>query len=513
MTSGSHRATALLVLLLLALSLPDLLAPPTSSTIWRQTQTAMETRNFLAAGWDVRGLTVDVNGPEPLPMLFEFPLLNALAGLVTWAGVPLDRAGKLVSWLASVGVLILLVQVAGRESPATGLLAGLFWLVMPLALLMRTAFQPDALALLLTLGGAWQLDVWRRRGGAARVGLAGLLLAAAALTKFPVVVPFAPLLAWLLLRGPAGWRIPWTAGLALGLVVLLPLAAWVQVTKAWSAPELQGELQAMFLIGDLRRFLSARFLLKPAVTLGVYLLGLGGVIFLLAGLRRLPGMGWALLAGLPFYLVVIPTAGAQHYYLYPVSPILAWVMARGARGLWQGGRAGARWGAAGAAALYVLTAAVFAPYLLRRDRVMEQAAALVAAHSAPEDLVVSLALHDRVYVRARWYTELHHLSGRRGWNVPYDPAWTRDELRDRVAERARAGARWLILTRYAPAQEPWFAAAVPEFLRRDPRVDTAVVQAVLDARYPAAARSGTITLYDLHKAPPAAPVAPAAEAR
>ena len=100
------RPIVVFILILIAVSLPDLFSPPISSTIWRQCQTAMLTENFVKSGFRLHGLTVDIFGDENPMMIQEFPLYHILTGILfKITGINIFW-GKLISLLAGARVFM-----------------------------------------------------------------------------------------------------------------------------------------------------------------------------------------------------------------------------------------------------------------------------------------------------------------------------------------------------------------------------------------------------------------------
>ncbi|HEX7797759.1 MAG TPA: glycosyltransferase family 39 protein, partial [Vicinamibacterales bacterium] len=223
------RLTVLASVSLLALlSLTDLLSPPISPTISRQTQTYAQTAHFVESGFAFDGLRIDIDGAKPFHLAYEFPLYQTIVGVLFAAFGFAFIWGKLVSLAAAliaVGVFARLVSQWYPETVARR--AALFMASSPITLLLSTAFQPDALAVALGAAAAMALLWWRQTQTLARWLVFLLLLLAAALAKFVVLVPFTPFFIALLLRHGRRWRMPTIPELVSGLlVVVLPFLAW-----------------------------------------------------------------------------------------------------------------------------------------------------------------------------------------------------------------------------------------------------------------------------------------------
>src|SRR4029079_14713482 len=151
-------------------------------------------------------LTLDIDGPRPFHVAYEFPVYQALTGEIF---VLLGTAvfwGKFVSLVAAICGLLLFLRLAREQfGGRIATRAGIFLAVSPITLLVSAAFQPDALALLLVAGAVYALVQWRKDLTLHNWLVFLVLLLAAALSKFPVVVPFVPLIAMLALSGRQHW--------------------------------------------------------------------------------------------------------------------------------------------------------------------------------------------------------------------------------------------------------------------------------------------------------------------
>jgi 4-amino-4-deoxy-L-arabinose transferase-like glycosyltransferase len=473
------RAEIALVLLLAILSLPDLFSPPISPTIFRQTQTYAQTLHFIDGGFAPRALAIDVDGPRPLTLVYEFPLYHAIVGTLFKAFGPSFFWGKLVSLIAALAALWIFVRVVreawGGEIAAW---AGLFAASSPIVLLMSTAFQPDMLALALTAAAVALAARWHR-APAMRLWLAFLaLLSLAALAKFTVVLPFVPLLLMMTLRTDSGWRTP-TAEEAIALiaVVVAPFAAWTTYRGTLMASSSFAFESRMFFIGDLTRFLHAALILKLALIVGAMAMCIAGIPLALLGITRADAWMRALLAGALLYYVLIPTAAEQTYYALPIVPLLALLMAHGAVRLEQWGSPRLTQYRVPRAAILTCWCAGFAvaaPYTLRHDDVSLQAAQAVSANTQPRDLIFVMNMHDRGVGIGGTNPTIVTLAGRRGWNVQFEST-DADRLTAQIDARRADGARVAVATWFTPDLDPWFARFLPQSLSRRPRVNGVAV--------------------------------------
>jgi uncharacterized membrane protein len=469
---SSARVTVLASVSLLALlSLTDLLSPPISPTISRQTQTYAQTAHFVESGFAFDGLRIDIDGAKPFHLAYEFPLYQTIVGVLFATFGSAFIWGKLVSLAAALITVGLFARLVSQWYPETvARRAALFMASSPITLLLSTAFQPDALAVALGAAAAMALLWWRQTQTLARWLVFLFLLLAAALAKFVVLVPFTPLFIVLLLRHGRRWRTPTLPELLLGfVVVVLPFLAWNLYRFSLIDPRLLVGEREMFLVGDLSRFLSASFYVKPAWILGAMVMCGSGAILAGFGLRQLDSIGWTLLVGLPLYYVLVPTAAEQTYYAWPLVPVLALLMARGT--VWLEGMSPDHPGRTRTviALCWFAGFVVAAPYTLRHDDVSLAAARAVHDVSNPDDLLVVMNMHDRGVGVGGINSTIMTLSGRRGWNARFDSPEV-GQLRAQIDERRREGARWLVTTWFTPDLDPWFSRFLPASFSRVPRV-------------------------------------------
>lgn len=465
-----------LVALLAALSLPDLFSPPISPTILRQTQTFSQTLHFASAGFSLDALTIDIDGPVPFRVVYEFPVYQSVVGLLFLVFNPAFFLGKLVSLIATlVGFGSMLQLARHRWGEAIASRAGFFLAVCPITLLVSAAFQPDALALALGALAGGALCRWRARPDRGRWFLFLAVLLTSALAKFTVLVPFLPLLGYAVFHRGGRWRnlglFEWLLAL---LVFVLPFIAWNLHRETLMDPRYLSGENAAFLIGDLSRFLSPAFYVKPAFIVGGMVLCGAGVPLFLVGCRRPDPSVGLLLAGIPLYYIVLPTAAEQTYYAWPLVPVCALLSARGLFALEQRFPNRRRWLVAGVVIGWTTGFAVATPYTLRHDTVSLMAAQAVQTASTEGDLILVLNMHDRGTGIGGFNPTLFTLAGRRGWNLRFASGRLED-LQAQVRTPPQQSARWLVITWFTPDLDPWFSRYLPAGFSRCPRYEGAPV--------------------------------------
>ncbi|MBU0682756.1 MAG: glycosyltransferase family 39 protein, partial [Candidatus Omnitrophica bacterium] len=403
------------------LSLYDLTAPPISPTIWRQTQTAMLTENFAREGFNLNGLYVNLRGNQKLMMIYEFPIYNFVVGvfflIFNASAVFWGKLVSLISVLVSFFYLFKLTREVYGKSVAV--YASLFFLFAPIRLLLTTAVQPDALGVMLMLMGLSSLLNWKRKKLLKDLSLFCFFLLLAGWTKFPIIVPYILIIGSAILFDKGRVRFPETLEIVVYIgIFLVPFTAWYLFRGYISCPEAMSDKINMFLIGDLTRFLSPEYYVKPFFVLGALVFCASGILFFLAGLKKLSAVGWALVGGVPFYFILVPTVRNQYYYLYPLVPIFSVIMARGFlifRNYCDNRKLKQLF--YGSIAVFVIGFIISGTSALRHDKVPYYAANALKKNSLPTDLVFSLNMHDRGQGVGGENPAMMYLANRKGWNA------------------------------------------------------------------------------------------------
>ena len=477
----------LLILLgiLLVVSLYDLFSPPITRTMWRQTQTAMLTENFVKEGFSVKGLYINLGDQQRLMTVYEFPLYNFMAGLfflVFGSGVFWGKFISLIAAIISLAWFYKLVKRIWGEQLA--MISGLFFVFSPVGMLIRTSFQPDALSLMFMLGALNALWSWKEKSQIKYFAYFCFSLMLAGLVKATTIVPYLPLIGCAMLYDQKKVKMPGLRELLLLMfLVAFPIAAWFLLRGQITDLSQMADDSKLF-IGDLNRFFAAAYYIKPALTiLGFLWCGVGALYFLL-GLNRLKSMDILLLLGIPFYFIIVPTVSDQYYYLYAILPIIALFMSRGFLSLYE-------YCVTRKLQLFVYVSLAFfafgfiaaSGFVLMHDRVMLSAAESFKRVSAPSDLVLAIYMHDRGTAIGSNNTSLFYLADRKGWAIWGDYNDFK-EISIQVSSKQKQGAKWLVITWYTPELEPWFANFTPKNLRRDPGVDGKGLYAYLKDNYP-----------------------------
>lgn len=422
-------------------------APILEAHSFRQTQTALTVYWMLQGGPLLAYETPVVGAPWTIP--FEFPLYQWSVLAVTRLGVPLDSAGRLVSWLyfaASVPLAGYLLRRLGLPRDLI-LVAVALWLFSPIYAFWSRAFLIESCAVFFSLvflaGLVGHLDALKRGairsallGGAIMV-LGGLLAALVKITTFfgfalagGAIVLHAMVLTWRC----AGPRSAILKAMAPAFAVLIALA----VTWKWvvfsDALKIQNPIGATLTSSALRDWnFGVAQLADPDFWLRVVVWRSGldtmgtpvGVVVPLAGLA-IPRARTIAAAGLALYVapfLVFTNLHSVHNY-YPYANALFLLLA-GAATVWGVSQLGGiRPPIAKALSLLVLTwllvgQAVALPTRIPPTAMKWQAQTLVAAQEAarlttPDEAIFVFGFD--------WSSAIAYYAQRRAITVPQSAA-------------------------------------------------------------------------------------------
>lgn len=476
----------LLMVLLITISIYDLFSPPATRTIWRQTQTAMLTENYVRNNFSFNGLYVNMNGNEKLMTVYEFPLYNFVVGMLFLVFNNFNVLfGKIVSLLSSLISLFALYQVIGKlYGKQIALLSGLFFILSPLGMLMRTSFQPDAMALMFLLFAINYLYEWNIKDNEKSFVLFAICCLFASLIKIPIIIPYLPIIAAAIYykknKHKANNIIE---ALVIFTLLIIPIIGWYYYRIQLTAPIQKADEVAKFMIGDMSRFMSPDYYIKPAFTSMAFIFCGTGTIYLICGLWRLSIIELMLILGVPLYFILVPTIRDQYYYLYSIVPIYALLFARGFMVVYNYCKNNKMlFVSYTILTIYVICFVLSTMFVLTQDRVMLYAAEAVRKVSQPNDLILSINTHDRGIAIGSNNSSLFYLAQRKGWAIWGDYNIF-NQIHEQIGIKNEKGAKWLVITWYTPDLEPWFSPYLPNNLRRDPGVNGKELYNYMKKRY------------------------------
>ena len=461
----------------------DLFSPPISKTAWRQTHTAMLTENFAKESFSLSGLYLNIAGREKPLIIQEFPIYNFVVGLIFLVTDSNPFWGKAVSLFCSILCMLFLIEnIRRRYGKRLSLVSGFFFVFSPVGLMMYTSFQPDAFGLMFVMISLWLLARWTQSRSILVFVFFWLTLLVAGLAKYPLLVPYIPLIALVLFPKTVKMAVQDIKFLPIFLVLfVVPLVSWylysrMFLTDYYTSSQL---IDNMWFVGDLTRFLSPSYYIKMGYTIPFLCLsGLGSLFFVL-GLRKLDAIQIALLAGIPFYLIIIPTAKDQWYYLLPYVPIFSLFMAKGFISIVEWSISYKRKVIlATFTALFLIGFAICASFTLSRDNVLLASANALNRVSHSDDLVFFVNMHNRASGIGADNPSLSYLSKRNGWNIQLEGGWWKTQWRgfdvqdimNQIEKSRKNGAKWVLVTYYTNSLEPWISAFIPKQYHKDPTV-------------------------------------------
>lgn len=269
--------------------------------------------------------SIDLNNP---------PLYNGLISTVLRFGVSPVAGARVVSVLAGIATVVVLFLL-GRllYDEYTGLVAAAAYAVMPGVVLTNHSIQVDSVFVALLVAGVFYYVRSVRRGAMTDAIIGGVLLGLSMLTKQPAL---------LALLGLIVWR-TWAQG---GIAWLRDKRTWVFVACAlsvggsWYAGQLvfrPGEfLAAMSSVAGYRSMsaISAYFvsdvLFGELVWMVFPLAVIAAIVGLVVMVRRGSAGDMLVLTLAGLYLLYYVGFHKHSYYLLPVAPFLALMIARGA---------------------------------------------------------------------------------------------------------------------------------------------------------------------------------------
>ncbi len=284
------------------------------------------------------------------PMFFHPPAYVAsLAAFRAGFGA---MGGPLLSILSHAAGVVLLGVLARRLFGALcGLLAAGLLAVDPVAWMAGQRVWIDGLLQTACIAAVLAALAALRGGGVRAAFLAGMVLGAACLAKFPAVLLAAPIALLGLLHSP---RPRWVAVGAYGLGVLLLLAPWLILTRVYYGAWLPAAYPSAWLIDNypyVRMLVNrpAHFYLTGLLATAPVLLfaAIGVVRTLIVATPAAPGvasvarpavvaLAWALAFLLTLTFMGVAGQGFQLRYLAPATPALCLLAAAGAAPLLAG---------------------------------------------------------------------------------------------------------------------------------------------------------------------------------
>ncbi len=309
---------------------------------WRQGDEASIARNFAALRYNIFYPQTNYNGPPPNYVELELQIVPFLVATFYKIFGVHEIAGRIVTMLFSLGTIAVLAFFARWlfASATAGLLAALFYAIMPGSVYYGRTFTPDTAmvffmtaALYATARLVIDREGWRMRD----VLWCAALIAMALLAKPVAAVAVVPILVLLVERAYSGRTFRPLSALALVAAPLVILLLYDRIVGSHAEWHWASGILALHVLPALRASLQSAgaFGAKAAqfrVMLGVLAYGMIGPaisaaallgFFLTPATIRSRSLLWSWLAAGLAYIFVVVTVERVDYYTFPLLPLAA----------------------------------------------------------------------------------------------------------------------------------------------------------------------------------------------
>jgi len=309
---------------------------------WRQGDEASIARNFAMLRYNIFYPQTNYNGPPPNYVELELQIVPFLAAtFYKLLGVH-EIAGRIVTIAFSLGTVAVLA-LFGRwlfASATAGILAALFYAVMPGSIYYGRTFTPDAAMVFFMTAALYataRLLIDRERWRIRDVLTCAVLIAMALLAKPVAAVALVPILVLIAERAYSGRTFRPLGALALIAGPLLVLWVYDRIVGSHAEWHWASGILALHVLPSLRTSLESAgaFGAKAAqfrVMLGVLAYGMVGPaisaaallgLFVTPATIRSRSLQWAWLAAGLAYIFVVVTVERVDYYTFPLLPLAA----------------------------------------------------------------------------------------------------------------------------------------------------------------------------------------------
>lgn len=425
-------------------------APLLGIAAWRETQTAMITRNLVQDGFDVLHPRIDWFGNNIAYLALEFPLYNAIVGFLYALLGEHEIFGRLVSILFSAGSMILFYKIARLLfDEKIALYSLVFYILCPLSIFYSQTYMPESLMLFLSIGTIYFLLQWTDTDKGTYFILALIFSACAFLVKTPVTIQLFPPLLYLFWRKYGKQILLKPQVYFFFLLAYVPILLWTLYSQRINAISYLDQV-----VGNLASRLELISYVRIAGFSGVYVFAPHGVfLFVYAILAKKhndyePLVVTWLIGIISYGLIFFRALQDHHYYLVPFIPIASLYIGKGTQlsvehlRQWRVSKV-VYWAA------IVLFGITFLGFILlplhhlsKQDLVFLNASNTVKKHTTPSDLILSATFHAKK--NAIGNPALLYYSDRRGWRdlYPYDM----EKLMNTIKIHKMEGATYMVIT-------------------------------------------------------------------
>ncbi len=309
---------------------------------WRQGDEASIARNFAALRYNIFYPQTNYNGPPPNYVELELQIVPFLAATFYKLFGVHEIAGRIITILFSLGTVGVLA-LFGRwlfAGATAGILAALFYAVMPGSIYYGRTFTPDAAMIFFMTAALYmaaRLLIDRERWRARDVAACAALIALALLAKPVAAVAIVPILVLIGERAYSGRTFRPIAALVLVALPLIVLWLYDRIVGSHAEWHWASGIVTLHVLPSLHASLQSgsAFAAKSAqfrVMLGVLAYGMIGPaiaaaallgLFFTPGTIRSRSLQWAWLAGGLAYVFVVVTVERVDYYMFPLLPLAA----------------------------------------------------------------------------------------------------------------------------------------------------------------------------------------------
>lgn len=333
---------AAILLLALALRLHGIHDPILDHPGWRQGDTASIAKNFATLQYNIFYPQTNYDGPPPNYVELELQIVPFIAASVYKIAGVHEIVGRLVTIAFSLGTVAVLAFF-GRwlfAGEIAGLLAALFYAIMPGSIYYGRTFTPDATMVFFLTASLYVIsrmlveeERWRPRTLAWGTGL----LALAFLAKPVSLAELVPILALAYERARSGRTFNWGA---IALLLIFPLGVlygydrivashaewhWASgITRLHVIPALRASLTrgAALHLKAVQTFVVLRMLVRTMIGPAILALAVLGFFFMPATTRSRTLLGGWLIGGLAYVYAVV-TVERVDYYMFLLLPLAA----------------------------------------------------------------------------------------------------------------------------------------------------------------------------------------------
>lgn len=477
-------------------------APLLGNASWRETQTAMITRNLVEDGFDVFHPRIDWFGHEKAYLALELPLYNVIVGAFYSLLGENEVFGRIVSILLSAATMFFFYRIALIVfEEKTALYALVAFILSPLSIYYGQTYMPEALMLFLSVGAIYFMMCWFEKGKKSHLFYASVFSMLAFLVKAPVTIQLCIPILYIFFKkcGYRTLKVPWFYFFF--FVAYTPILIWTLYSQGITIPFFPEE-NIHKMIGGI----SIRLDIIPYIRiLGffiIYLLTPLGLIFFLAGFqaRNLNPfekiiLSWA--SGIIIYIfIAFPAVADHHYYLVPAIPIVSLFIGKGIEVLASYlvkssiSKKALRYTWATCAGILILSLIIPLRHLAAQDTITLRAANSVKKHTANDDLVLTAIFHAKKNAFAN--PKLLYYANRHGWSdlFPYNIS----RLLKKIQTYRFAGASYIIITYSNNYAEH---SILERFSSHRPDFDWLPIKKALDLHYTAIDEGEGYVLYSL----------------